>query len=63
MVELCIPKNPVFCLSILTVFDGEMTPQDWQQNLIFMGKLINNLKELDVIEANVKKKIRKAQLL
>ena len=56
-------KSYVFCLSILTVFDGEMTPQDWQQNLIFMGKLINNLKELDVIEANVKKKIRKAQLL
>ena len=29
MVELCIPKKSyVFCFSILTVFDGEMTPQD-----------------------------------
>ena len=28
MVELCIPKHPVFCFSILTVFGGKMTSQD-----------------------------------
>ena len=29
MVELCIPKNPMFfCFSILTVFGGKMTSQD-----------------------------------
>ena len=31
-------KSYVFCFSILAVSDGEMTPQDWQQNLNFMAK-------------------------
>ena len=27
MVELCIPKHPVFCFAVLTVFGGKMTSQ------------------------------------
>ena len=57
MVELCIPKHPMFfCIWILTVFGGKMTSKDWQQNLNF--KLWQNkemiLEELDVIKTNVK---------
>ena len=39
MVELRIPKNPVFCFSILTVFGGKIASQGSQQ---VMAKQIKN---------------------
>ena len=36
IVELRIPNNRLFfCFSILTVFDGKMTSNDWKQNFKF----------------------------
>ena len=57
MEELCVPKKSyVFCFSILTIFGGKMTSQDWQHDKkikIWQNKQII-LKRHNFREQNVK---------